>query len=365
MATLDDLFEQYLSATPPSIEPPSAAVKRAVAAHKDLREDLEKDEKYGPYVARSFLSGSYGRHTAIRYIKDVDVIIQTTFTKEYLAENKRKSETEQEYLLRLTKEAIKRTGRAAGTRTARRSIYVKLPAEINDMGEEEVPELTMDIVPVLIQTKKEKDPMWIADKELCDWFDTYPVTQLDDSEARNGRSAKISGRHCYKPLVKMFKAWKKVHFRSTKTPKGFVLECLTAKYHNPKAKHWVEAVRDLFQNICDEWPNPDELGVVPKVPDISDSSPHLISIAKKVEGAQKVLRKIHKHLALVEQAIEEAESDLMKSAKTLQRVFGKDCDLICFPLPEEDEDKNSESSKRSSPFAARSKSDVREAPRFG
>ncbi len=357
MATLDDLFIKYLA----SIEPQPQAVKRAQDSHKPLREDLERDKEYGPYVSKTLLSGSYGRDTAVFYIKDVDVIIQTKFTREDLRRESLKAETEQECLLRLTQEAIKRTGRAAETRKARRSIHVTLPEEVNDLGET-IPELTMDIVPVLLQNGKDKDPMTIADRELRGWYDTYPITQLADSESRNKRSTMIRDRRSYKPLVKMFKAWKQVHFSSTKTPKGFVLECLTAKYHNPEAEHWVEAVRDLFQNICNEWPDPDNLLMIPEVPDISDTSPHRIPLAKKIEDVRKVLRKIHQHLALVKQAIEEAEDDLTKSAKTLQRVFGQDCETICFPLPDDGDD-GGKGKPKSSPFI--SKSDVRESPPFG
>lgn len=365
MATLDDLFTEFLAA----IEPSEAAVARAKAAHEDLRKDLERDEVYGPYVERTLLSGSYGRQTAIQHIKDVDVIIQTTFTTTLLQEKKRTAETEQQCLLRLTQEAIRRTGRVATTRQRRRSIYVTLPAEINDLGESS-PELTMDIVPVLIQTNKDQDPMTIADRDLVDWYDTYPITQLADSRERNKRSAVIGDRRSYKPLVKMFRAWKQAHFRSTKTPKGFVLECFTARYHNPDAGHWAEAVRDLFRNVCEAWPDPDRLLCIPEVPDISDSAPRSIPIAKELEDARKVLRKIHLHATLVEQAIEEAESDLTRSAKTLQRVFGQDCDIVCFPLPEESDDGESDSSSgskggKSSPYVLGSRSDVREAPAFG
>lgn len=362
MPTLDDLFVTYLG----KIEPPPVAVIRAKDSHEPLRKDLVNDDDYGPFVVRTLLSGSYGRDTATFFIKDVDVIIQTSFTQAYLREKAYKDETEQLCLLRLTQEAIRRTGRSAYTRKARRSIYVKLPEEVNDVGEV-VPEMTMDIVPVLIQTDKDQDPMTIADKDLQQWFDTYPITQLADSVTRNADSAVIAvgSRHSYKPLVKIFKAWKNVHFLSTKTPKGFVLECLTAQYHNPDAQHWVDAVHDLFQNICNAWPDPDILSEIPEVPDISDLSPHRIPIAKTVEEAQKVIQKIHCHLELMDQAIAEAESDLMKSAKTLQRVFGQDCELICFPLPEQDTLDKSRGGGQSNPFKPKSRSDVREAPAFG
>jgi peptidoglycan/xylan/chitin deacetylase (PgdA/CDA1 family) len=68
-----------------------------------------------------------------------------------------------------------------------------------------------------------------------------------------------------------------------------------------------------------------------------------------------VLKKIHNHLELIKQAKEEAEKDLTQSAKTLQRVFGDDEDGICFPLPEDLEESESN---------AKSRSNVREAPPF-
>jgi hypothetical protein len=350
MTTMDDLFKEYLR----RIEPTDQAVRRASESHNPLRDDLKADKEYGPFVENTMLSGSYGRDTAIFSIKDVDAIIKTSFTLADLQERKEDGETVQECLLRLTQEAIQRTGRAARTRKARRSIHVKLPED----GEDDMPELTMDIVPVRIQAGANADPMTISDRELCQWFDTYPNTQLSDSEKRNKRSKVIGDRRSYKPLVKIFKAWKRVHYRTQKTPKGFILECLTARFHNPGATHWIDAVHDLFQNICDEWPNPDNLPLypsIPEVPDVSDSSPHMIPIAKEREQAQRVLRKIHRHLELIKQAMEEAEEDLTKSAKTLKRVFGDDCDDICFPLPDDLE----ESSR-----SHKSRSDVREAPPF-
>lgn len=132
MATMDDLFTEYLK----SIMPDDPAIKRAKTAHEDLRKDLEADEQFGPRVKRSVLSGSYGRDTAIHGIKDVDIIVQTTFTISEIVEKKRTSETEQVYLLRITREAIERTGRVAKTKPARRSINVELPEAINDIGED-------------------------------------------------------------------------------------------------------------------------------------------------------------------------------------------------------------------------------------
>lgn len=362
MATLDSLFIEYLGL----IQPSDKAVGRAKSAHEPLREALEQDETFGPYVYKSLLSGSYGRDTSIFSIKDVDVIILTTFTHADLQVKKHKDETEQRCLLRLTIEAIRRTGRTAEEKPARRSIYVELPAEINELDKKN-PDLTMDIVPVLAGPFLDSDPMEIGDRELSGWYPTYPLTQLGDSKTRNSASNIIVDRHSYKPLAKMFRAWRRVHFNGKKTPKGFILECLTAQYHNPAAEHWGEAVRDLFRNICNAYPQPEYLTYIPTVRDISNSNPEPLPIAKTVEESKRVLKKIHDHLALVDEALTEAESDVTKSAKTLQRVFGQDCDDICFPLPDDDGG-GSEKSRGPSPFnviKTKSDSDVREAPPFG
>jgi hypothetical protein len=335
MSTIDDLFTKYLQ----SIMPDEPAIQRAITAHDDLRKDLENDPEFGERIVRTLLSGSYGRDTAIHGIKDVDIIAQTDLTKAEISQNKRSSETEQAFLLRKTREAIERTGRVAKTKPARRSIYVVLPKEINEIGED-LPELTLDIVPVLIPWDKNQDPMEIADRELGQWYLTYPNSQLADSVTRNQNSKKIDGYNSYKSLVKMLKAWKKVHFGAEKTPKGFVLECIVSKYHNPNAEYWMDAVEDLFDNICRQWPYPDILQSIPQVHDISDINPDLIFIAKTIEEAKHVLRAFHTSLSNIRLAREQLQTDLYDAAKTLQLVFGADePNDLCFPLPENDPNK--------------------------
>ena len=119
--------------------------------------------------------------------------------------------------------------------------------EVNDISPKN-PDLTLDIVPVLVVNGEDVDPMSIADKDLDEWYDTYPRGQCDDSEARNIGSSYIVDRRSYKPLVKILKAWKQVHFYHNRTPKGFVLECLCAQCYNPYATHWGESISDLFMN---------------------------------------------------------------------------------------------------------------------
>lgn len=358
MTTMDELFTKYLQ----SIMPDDRAVERAQTAHADLRNDLKTDEELGQFIARTLLSGSYGRDTATHGIKDVDIIVQLTLTQADIRSIKRENETEQACLLRLAKMAIERTGRAAETKTARRSINVELPEEINNITGN-LPALTLDIVPVLIPYDKEIDPMWIADRESRQWCYTYPNSQLEDSVDRNQQSEEIEGYHSYKSLVKMMKSWKKVHFGKNKTPKGFILECMVAQFQNPQAQHWIDVVIDFLQNVCNVYPDPDILQIIPQVHDISSLNPETIAIAKTVEDGRRVLNKMHWSLAQVKLAKETAETDLFRAAKILQLVFGADSSMdLCFPLPAE----NGAKSNRVAPISEMgSKHNVREAPQFG
>lgn len=358
MTSLDDLFTEYLQ----SIMPDVKAKDRAQTAHIDLRYDLENDEEFGQFIARTLLSGSYGRDTATHGIKDVDIIVQVTLTQAEVCSMKHENETEQACLLRMTKSAVERTGRVAETKTARRSITVELPEEINEIAGN-LPALTLDIVPVLIPFDKEIDPMYIADRELRQWCYTYPNSQLNDSVNRNQQSEEISGYYSYKSLVKMMKSWKKVHFGKNKTPKGFILECMVAQFHNPRAKHWIDTVIDFLQNVCYTYPDPDNLQTIPQVHDISNMNPQTILIAKNIEDARRVLNKMHWSLTQVKLAKEISETNLYDAAKKLQLVFGSDTSMnLCFPLPKEDDAK---SKNVVTITEIGSKHDIREAPQFG
>ena len=348
MTTMNDLFLKYLA----SIEPYPKAIKRAQIAHDSLRGDLKADANLGPRALNSFLSGSYSRSTAIKGIKDVDIVIPLDYTFAELSELCMQGETVQHCLLRLVREAIKRSGRNVESSTIRRrSILVKLTDEVNNITDDE-PELTLDIVPVIPQTNvsgqvdQYTDPLWIADKDLCQWLWTYPNSQLADSEERNAESSYLVDRHQYKPLVKIMKGWKKVNFGGQKTPKGFFLECMVAEFHNPQATSWILAVRDMLKNACDSWGDPDYFIIPPAVNDIANSSSNRVPLVKyekpeDLDRAKYIVKRMWRHLELIDQAIDEMESDLYKAAKTLQIVFGSVSEEICFPLPEKEEPSSS------------------------
>lgn len=344
MTTLNELFIEYLGA----IEPYPKAVERAQVAYKSLRDDLQADDGLGPRLLNSLLSGSYGRCTAIRGIKDVDIVLPLNYTFDELSQLCKPGETVQHCLLRLVREAVTRSGRYVEASTVRRrSILVRLTDDVNDITDNE-PDLTLDIVPVIPhanfvgQVDQYTDPLWIADKDLGQWMWTYPNSQFADSEERNAESSYLVDRHQFKPLVKVMKAWKKVNFGEQKTPKGFFLECMVAEFHNPQATSWVLAVRDMLKRACDTWGAPEYFTASPTVADISKSSSNRVPLIKlekseDINRARSIVGKMQQHLTLLDQAIEEAESDVYKAAKSLQLVFGSDLNGIYFPLPENEQ----------------------------
>jgi len=68
---LDSYFRGLLK----NIEPSSTAVSHAQNAHTNLRKNIQNDEELKDANPDTFLTGSYARQTAIKDIKDVDVIL--------------------------------------------------------------------------------------------------------------------------------------------------------------------------------------------------------------------------------------------------------------------------------------------------
>jgi hypothetical protein len=150
------------------------------------------------------------------------------------------------------------------------------------------------------------------------------------------------------------KAWKKVHFGNQKTPKGLFLECMVAEYHNPDASSWILALRDMLKKACDTWGTPDYFIASPTVADISKSAVNRIPLVKvekpeDLDRVKYIVKKMRRHLELIDQAIDEANTDLTKAARTLQLVLGSDPDDIFFPLPKFDDTSSSDSTKKDEP----------------
>ena len=184
-------FKQFLS----NIEPTANQKIDASTGHTTLRLRLEKDDEYKSYFQDSFLSGSYGRDTAIRPIKDVDIIIIANYSEAWkpdVALWHLKNTLSKYYQGKLTPQD--------------RSINVSLSY------------IEMDIVPAF---KTLTVLLKITDKSVQNWVITNPSMHMQLSTTMN-----VKQNMLYKPLVKALKWWRDNRMNDSWKPKSFLFECL-------------------------------------------------------------------------------------------------------------------------------------------
>src|SRR4030066_843010 len=148
MTKLNSLFEQFLSKT----EPDKKAIKYAHSAHEPVRDFLEDDEDFGEYFEDSFLYGSYKRHTAVGDIKDIDIVVLTSFDPDNEEDTPQK-------VLRQLKSALARYYKdPENPEYQRRSIRINRPLPNKNT------ELTLDIIPASAVSGND-EPLKVPDQE--------------------------------------------------------------------------------------------------------------------------------------------------------------------------------------------------------
>jgi len=187
------------------IVPSDTTVARCSTAHKNLRLKLANHETFKDVHIDTFLSGSYNRDTAIRPRKkgddlhrpDVDIIVQTAHSQSDAPSD----------VIWLIHDVLTDCGYTS-LEVNRCSVSVTLS------------DVDMDVVPIIANTNG--DDYLIPDKDMNDgsgaWIYTNPpghTTWTTTVNTNNG------GR--FKPLVKMFKWWKRERLLDLKRPKGFIL----------------------------------------------------------------------------------------------------------------------------------------------
>jgi len=208
-------FEKFLS----NIEPTTNQKSDASTGHNVLRSRLEKDDGYKNYFLDSFVSGSYGRDTAIRPINDVDIIVITKHSQ---------SSSPDTVLYILEKALGNYYPRDKITRQGR-SIRVSLSYVI------------MDVVPA-ITTNGYDGLLRIPDREVKEWKASHPRKHLQLAIEMNSKQNNL-----YKPLVKALKQWRDNVMGDPWKPKSFLLECLVYDYAtNSNISSIPRAIKDFF-----------------------------------------------------------------------------------------------------------------------
>lgn len=289
--TTQQQFLDFLS----EIEPSTSTVAACSSAHKNLRAGLRDDENFGEMHVDTFLSGSYKRETAIRPQKiegvlqrpDVDIMVETSHTEDDPPKD----------VLDLLHQALIDSG-YENLKVNRRSIAVTLVT------------VDMDVVPIIANG----DTFLIPDVALKKWLHTNPRghTQwtIDVNAAAGGR---------FKPLVKLFKWWRRVHLGDLIRPKGFILECLVAEHMNYTEKNYETVFVELLEAIRDAYGWYAENDSVPSVRDPAVPANNVFSNVTAAEF-KKFYNKVKAHATLTRKAKNESDND--KALALWREVFG-------------------------------------------
>ena len=289
--TPNSVFHDFLR----DIEPSKTTKSDAASAHQTLRAHLTDHEDFGPVVDDTFLSGSYKRDTAIRPIRsaddverpDVDVIV---VTKHGLADPPAGVVESVYSALRDKYPNSRKQARSVGVVTAR--------AE-------------MDAAP-LIQPV-EGGHFYIADRTTNQWVPTNPPRHTQWTTDTN---AAASGR--FKPLVKLFKWWRRENKTVSKHPKGFVIECIVAECLDANESHYGQLFTNTLAGVRDRYRSEVSRGVVPYIPDPAGIG-RSVTEGLTFDAFEGFYNKAKAHLILCEDALEASGDD---ATVAWRKVFG-------------------------------------------
>lgn len=265
MITLPDHFDSLLT----NIQPRSTRITLAQEIPASIRKFLQETDLLATVDPQSRLAGSYGRSTAIKNIKDVDLLV---FIDPLYKDDKERGP---QIALNDLIDALQgfpeaqgdENGSVNGTlalRKQRRSVCVTFTL-LNDVDNEEET-FNVDVVPVILAENLD-EPLWIPDREWSKWIKTDPLGYGKYLSALN----KVNG---YKviPLIKMLKHWRDVRM-VYRRPKSYWLECILVNLIDRKkiefdGRSYAEIFSTLLNEIYLDFESDFEKEkAVPKVPD--------------------------------------------------------------------------------------------------
>lgn len=186
-------FQTFLS----KIEPTDDQKVEVSTAHDTLRSRLRADD-FTEYFKGSFLSGSYGRGTAIRQTKTVDIIVVANYNRIFWEPH-------------LSLFQLKRVLSKSFKTVIIQNNLIRIPLNLLDFS----------IIPAII----EEGSLKIPDRDAHNWVPSNVHRHIQLTTAMNE-----SKKYLYKPLVKSLKCWRDQRLTEAWRPKSFLLECLVYDY---------------------------------------------------------------------------------------------------------------------------------------
>ncbi|MFN8861973.1 MAG: SMODS domain-containing nucleotidyltransferase [Gemmatimonadaceae bacterium] len=336
MATLNSLFEQFLS----NIEPDAETRAEAIKAHEPVRDWLASHDSFGAVHVETFLAGSYRRRTSITPIKDVDIVVVCAMS-EYDPQNPKK-------LLAKLKSALD-DNKKYRTRTSprRRSIQIELS------------KIDMDIVPT-VAPNGVNQPLLIPDRDLTQWFPTNPKGHISWTQTLNANTqTSDSDRGRFVPLVKMARQWKRVQI-SARHPKGHMMELMAGYYHDAAARDWADVFIAWVERTTTALAIYRQTESTPSFPDPGLPG-EMIKTGMEQSDFNRFYDALSRTLPKAKRARDLAATDLTASADLWRQIFGD----AFPPLSEDDRKVDAPTSTIARAPSALARPDIREAPTFG
>lgn len=326
MFNLNKEFEGFLK----NIEPDDIYVAQASEAQNSIRDYLKNSDLFKDLFKDSFLSGSYKRSTAIKEIKDVDIIVVLNIKPTIF-----KPETDIKDIFNKLKNTLKQEYKLEQIEQQKRSIKITWEFENKKDNEARNDRLTLDIVPAICSNNDNYENLWIPDKDLEDWIRTNPVGHIEKISEKNKKSPYISSRHTFVPFVKMLKFWKGEFYKIPKKPKGFTLECIAYNSNETNAEDWFSYLKEGFEDILNKYEMYENISGDEQVDFIKDIGLEgkYISTSTTYDNFKIFIKKVKETLELMEEA--QSSENKYDCIKKMQQIFNEEY----FPNPTES-DKN-------------------------
>lgn len=268
MLTVDEAFRKFKS----RLELNDREQKNASDRQQEVREYL--DTKFG--IERSFLTGSYARHTKTKPLKDIDIFFELKESEKHY-----RSKSPTLIISDFHRELADKYGLSA-VKKQNRSVNVDFGIVIDADDNTEYRVVSVDVVPAFSDGKNYEIPDTTSGK----WIKTNPETH-----ATKATAAHQAYSNEWKGLVRMLKYWNNNPRHGEKPIKPsflievMALQCLHGGWQGRFDYEIQTFLSTLADRIADEWADPAGLG--PAISNDMDSSRkrrarELLSDASKV-----------------------------------------------------------------------------------
>ena len=298
-------FDDFLK----NIEPSATTVSYISSIQTNLRSYLKDHASYKKIYTDSFLSGSYAKHTSIRPVagdkkRDVDIIVVTAYSSV-------KNSTD---VLNELRDVLAQKSDYSSAEVQHHSVGINMSG------------ISVDVVPVIADIDDDQ-LYYVGDSEVGDWT-------ISDPKGHKAWSTEVNKDNDgeYKPLVKIFKWWRRVNCPDNKKyPKGITLEKIIADNLGdcalPTEDFFVGTMQNIISAYKDDYVSQE---INPAIDDPSDkiTGSDLLS-GYSVDDFSAFIEKLEEHASLLND--EGTTNDTWR--KILGTEFPKDSVSSCLTLP--------------------------------